>query len=69
MFSGLLWNFIYHPTQLGPFVTVSRSFTAQPYELFEWDTYFGALMLSFEREYLPYALSSIIQITKSKTLG
>ena len=69
MFSGCLWNFIYHPTQLGPFVTVSRSFTAQPYELFEWDTYFGATMLSFSEELLPLALSSLIQITKSKTMG
>eukprot|EP00935_MAST-01C_sp_MAST-1C-sp1_P000797 g797.t1 len=69
MLSGCLWNFIYHPTQLGPFVTVSRSFTAQPYELFEWDTYFGAAMLAFAPELLPLALSSAIQITKSKTMG
>ena len=69
MQSCLMWNIIYHPTQAGPFVQVSRSFTQHPYELFEWDTYFGSLMLSFDRASLPYALSSIIQITKSKTLG
>ena len=48
MQSGLMWNVLWHPTQAGPFVSVSRSFTVQPYEIFEWDTYFGALMLSFD---------------------
>ena len=69
MLAGNMWNVIYHPTQLGPFVSVSRSFTLQPYELFEWDTYFGATMLSYDKRLLPIALSSLIQITKSKTLG
>ena len=42
----------------------------QPYEIFEWDTYFGALMLSFDPAAgLPLALSSLIQVTKGKTLG
>jgi hypothetical protein len=36
MQSGLMWNSIYHPTQAGPFVEVSRSFVTKPYELFEW---------------------------------
>ena len=108
MMSGLMWNALYHPTQLGPFVSVSRrcrrcplllprmwllmlllmllpmllplllllvltsvisvwsSFTAQPYELFEWDSYFGATMLSFDERALPLALSTLIQVTKSK---
>jgi hypothetical protein len=69
MLTGCMWNMIYHPTQLGPFVTVSRAFTAQPYELFEWDTYFGATILSYTPQLLPLALSSMIQITKSKTMG
>eukprot|EP01052_Picozoa_sp_SAG31_P050183 SAG31_NODE_11340_length_1040_cov_1.783209_2_plen_189_part_00 len=35
MRAGLMWNAIWHPTQLGPFVEVSRSFATQPYEIFE----------------------------------
>ena len=42
---------------------------APRYELFEWDTYFGALMLSYDAASLDAGLSSLIQITKSKTLG
>lgn len=69
MMSALMWNTIHHPTQLGPFTMVSRSFTAQPYELFEWDTYFGARMLATDQRGLALGLSSFIQITKSKTIG
>ena len=69
MSSCLMWNVIFHPTQLGPFVSVSRSFTQQPYEIFEWDTYFGATMLSSAPEGLAIALSSLIQVTKTKTVG
>lgn len=38
-------------------------------ELFEWDTFFGSLMLSFDRASLPLAISSVVQVIKSKTLG
>lgn len=69
MQSCLMWNAIYAPLEAAAFVQVSRSFAFWPYELFEWDTYFGALMLSSSQEGLPLALSSIIQVTKSKTLG
>eukprot|EP00041_Stephanoeca_diplocostata_P029430 m.868267 g.868267 ORF g.868267 m.868267 type:complete len:949 (-) comp23560_c0_seq2:326-3172(-) len=69
MQAGLMWNTIFHPTQAGPFVQVSRSFAQQPYEIFEWDTYFGALMLSYDARALGLAVSSLIQVTKGKTLG
>ena len=69
MTAVLMWNTIFHPTQLGPFVCVSRSFSAQPYEIFEWDTFFGAMMLSSDARGLALALSSLIQVVKSKTVG
>jgi hypothetical protein len=70
MQAGLMWNVLWHPTQAGPFISVSRSFTAYPYEIFEWDTYFGALMLSYDGAAgLALAISSIVQVTKGKTLG
>jgi len=69
MQSCLMWNGIYDPVEAAPFVQVSRSFAAQPFELFEWDTQFGALMLSMDAAALPLAVSSLIQIIKSKTLG
>ena len=69
MQAGLMWNVLYDPTQLGPFVEVSRSFATEPYELFEWDTYFGAAMLAWDTAGLPLAVSSLVQVTKGKTLG
>ena len=103
-----MWNAVWHPTQAGPFVEVSRSFVTPPCkitaalaifapcprsqrwlvavvttrdhqndhrplplpdELFEWDTYFNALMLSWDNRSVELGLSSLIQITKAKTLG
>ena len=69
MQAGAMWNVLWHPTQAGPFISVSRSFTINPYEIFEWDTYFGALLLSFDAKSMPLAISSLIQVTKGKTLG
>ena len=68
MQSALMWNVLYEPME-GVFVEVSRSFAIQPYELFEWDTFFGALMLSIHKNGVDTAISSLIQIIKSKTLG
>ena len=31
MQAGLMWNVLWHPTQAGPFISVSRSFTLHPY--------------------------------------
>ena len=69
MQSCLMWNVIFDPMETALFVQVSRSFTMQPYEIFEWDSMFSALMLQASHAGFDLAVSTLVQVMKGKTMG
>eukprot|EP01084_Bolivina_argentea_P028862 53608_1 len=72
--SGLMWNAIYSPEEVGPFYPVSRSFGNTKdsnnvdfgFVLFNWDTIFASYLLSLDS--LDLAISNLIQVIKAKTV-
>ena len=71
--SGVMWNFVYTPAELGPIAPVSRGwdFTKDAvssdftYVLFDWDNIFASYLLSLDSKELAY--TNLVAVIKSKT--
>jgi len=71
--AATMWNYIYVPSEYGPFLPVSRSWNFVKkavnddwtYVIFDWDNFFASYLISFTSRDIAY--SNIIQVARSKT--
>ena len=70
---SIMWTFIYVPSEVGPFMPVSRGWNFAPkihtsdwsYAIFDWDNLFASLLAgSFDKN---IAYSNLFQVIKTKT--
>ena len=70
---SIMWTFIYVPSEIGPFMPVSRGWNFAPkirtsdwsYAIFDWDNLFASLLAgSFDKN---IAYSNLFQVIKTKT--
>jgi len=73
--AATMWNYIYVPTEYGPFLPVSRSWNFVKkqmnddwaYVIFDWDNIFASYMSSIDARSKNVSYSNFIQVIRSRT--